>query len=873
MRLGHLIYGNISLLIVQQCLLAAPPFSSHSGIQVDLHRVRHRVANGELLLAMNHVSRLLQHAELDKGSDHPDTRVLRCELECIGRAATRTTSRKNAITAALKDWCAVQHLEGGCDQVAALDRIAKQLDEAFGESSAWSIACSLELTAALVECKGHRDAISALQSVLEQAVLLGLGECARSPIYARLAFSHYEIGEASVAAQYYERALAAADSIDGCSPTYVAQALVGLSMCYRADERWVDVESLLLRAESLTIEHSLPRYDSVCTRLGYYYMELNRDNEALEYFLKSYESPFGALSPSQSKARALVGAARIALRRNALSSSEHRARQAIALLKKYPLNTQYFMARAVLATVCFRQGRRVEAMQILETDLRRSREEISGRGVVLAFLARQLWELGEIKKADKLLDESVKMFEHQVNHGKYPQVYLASYREWNPFTLSAYIKYERGFYDAAFARLDQGNGRLSTFLMSDQRSVSEANERSLLSDIRSRLLDQRTALVTWYDRDRTWDGRPRADHLGIVVRHEGAVQWRRLAPSSEWTETDARLPITYLDEVISGHDLGKWREIGRELYAQRFAPLMPLLAGIERVIVVPTGSLMEGVSVETLPVDGWTTLGDMFAVQYAPSARFLLCESSRSCKPSRGVLAMGFAGASGNVESSILQFAPNEASSISSMIPESRALVGAAATKAAFLSLSRTGELAQYQFVHFASHAIVDDMFPANSYISLKSAPEDGGLTQEELSESDMCADVVVLSGCRTGLGRYRSREGLLGMAHACYKAGAQAVVASLWDADDAATAVLMEQFYKNVAVVDPVRALQRAKIYLQSMTLKQLVEWCRAQGSQLEATRLLERRIRAVGPQKRPFQHPKYWGNFVFIGRNQERL
>ena len=75
-----------------------------------------------------------------------------------------------------------------------------------------------------------------------------------------------------------------------------------------------------------------------------------------------------------------------------------------------------------------------------------------------------------------------------------------------------------------------------------------------------------------------------------------------------------------------------------------------------------------------------------------------------------------------------------------------------------------------------------------------------GLLTALELADLDLGgADLVTLSACGTGLGKSSRAEGLQGLQRACQVAGARTVVASLWTVDDAATKVLMTEFYTNL--------------------------------------------------------------------------
>ena len=74
---------------------------------------------------------------------------------------------------------------------------------------------------------------------------------------------------------------------------------------------------------------------------------------------------------------------------------------------------------------------------------------------------------------------------------------------------------------------------------------------------------------------------------------------------------------------------------------------------------------------------------------------------------------------------------------------------------------------------------------------------EDGILTAREIAQVDLSeVDMVVLSACQTGLGEIRE-DGVFGIQRGFKKAGAQALLMSLWKIDDRATNMMMTHFYE----------------------------------------------------------------------------
>lgn len=156
-------------------------------------------------------------------------------------------------------------------------------------------------------------------------------------------------------------------------------------------------------------------------------------------------------------------------------------------------------------------------------------------------------------------------------------------------------------------------------------------------------------------------------------------------------------------------------------------------------------------------------------------------------------------------------------------------------------------EAGNYEVVHFATHAVLDDRNPLYSRIMLSRADgdvqEDGLLEAWEIMKLDLDTELAILSACQTARGRVAAGEGVIGMSWALFVAGSPAAVVSQWKVDSARSAELMIEFHRNL------RQRQRDRLtYTRSESLRQA------------ALKLLHG----------PYNHPAYWAGFILIGADR---
>lgn len=127
-----------------------------------------------------------------------------------------------------------------------------------------------------------------------------------------------------------------------------------------------------------------------------------------------------------------------------------------------------------------------------------------------------------------------------------------------------------------------------------------------------------------------------------------------------------------------------------------------------------------------------------------------------------------------------------------------------------------------YSVVHLAMHGVVDYNHPAYSALlfteNLDSLEDNLLYAYETQHLNGSHANLVVLSACKTGYGRYAQGEGIISLGRSFMYAGIPSVVMTLWELNDETSVEVIQSFYTGLANgLTKDQAMQQAKIqYLQ---------------------------------------------------------
>lgn len=173
--------------------------------------------------------------------------------------------------------------------------------------------------------------------------------------------------------------------------------------------------------------------------------------------------------------------------------------------------------------------------------------------------------------------------------------------------------------------------------------------------------------------------------------------------------------------------------------------------------------------------------------------------------------------------------------------------------------------LGSSRFIHFATHGLLSGDIPYILEPALvltlpeSGNPEDGFLKMSEVLNMQLNADAVVLSACKTALGKEIVGEGIVGLSRAFMLAGSKSVIVSLWSVESNSTAALMKSFYTN---------LKEGKSKEEALRLsKEELKNRGTTSTDLTRGLAIVRRDRQIQTDT---SHPFFWAPFILIGERE---
>jgi len=724
--------------------------------------------------------------------------LLTAEIHLVSRDLASAAAVLGQLSRGGSDWTTakLRYLEG---QLALLrgepEEAARILDEAASLAEAASaVDVRLDIGAmkgqALIALRKWADAEATLHETIERAMAAG-DDYHEAVALVNLGTAFLFRDRFDDALQYFERVLAN----KSLEPQLVySVALTNAGICYyRLGEMSRAIESQR-RAVAAHEHPGRPRvyYQRALGELGNTYL-FNGD---VANGIKYLQQAVAVAKAANLNAAAALWASNIA-NAHAQRGEWAQAERANEDARQLGLNRpDLYTANA--AEIALGRGRLSEATRLFRETLDLARDKPSMRWSVYEGLGRTAIAAGNPAEAERHFQMTLDVIEQTRS-----DLLKADYRlSFLTRLLGFYQRYidllvDRREPERALAIADSSRGRV----LAERQNVN-APTRVTPVDLRRTAAQLDAVLLFYWIGDRSYAWQVTKDRIRLVPLPVNASQVAALVRSYQQSIVDS-----LADPVASASSPGD------EIYTKLIAPAAEGIRPGSRVVIVPDGALTR-INFESLPVPGpkrryWI---EDVEVAVAPSLGTL---SARAVQPggrkhSESVLLIGDP-VSADPSFPQLRYASAEMTAVSKAF-EGRAAVYRAdrATPSSY----RNAMPEQFGVVHFTAHAAANAESPLDSAVILSRDGTGYKLYARDVAEQPLSAGLVTISACRSAGERTYAGEGLVGFAWAFLRAGAQRVIAGLWDVDDRSTADLMGDVYAEIARGrTPSAALRAAKL------------------------------------------------------------
>jgi len=241
-----------------------------------------------------------------------------------------------------------------------------------------------------------------------------------------------------------------------------------------------------------------------------------------------------------------------------------------------------------------------------------------------------------------------------------------------------------------------------------------------------------------------------------------------------------------LDKLLNALTFEKRHQFEEEIVSTLKDLLLPKSELSGKILIIPDDKL--SVVAFDLLMNYPKKKNQNVQISYASSIR-ILNDQSKINRPELNNRILGVAPIFENQANLHLQKSEEEMKAIQSNYAATIYLKQEA-TKNNFLN-----NASNYSALHLSTHAGIDT---TNESAYIRFIQE--SMTLDEVYNLSFNNDLVVLSACETGLGKNENTEGVLSLSRAFNYAGAPTVISSLWQVDENSTAIIFDNFYKNLS-------------------------------------------------------------------------
>jgi CHAT domain-containing protein len=668
--------------------------------------------------------------------------------------------------------------------------------------------------------------------------------------FNNLGKANYALGENQKAAEFFQKAVVTARKINNKRQEAVSLGNLGQTFFALSNQ----TKALELLTESLNVNRSLSdKIGEAATlkKFGKIYLTIGATEKAIEYFNQSLEI-YRALEDTQNLAETLLLSAKAENKKGNVDAAQVKTEEAISLIEKIRARVQTAELRdsfsanlqdyyAFYIELLMARHKRAPDKNFAALALQ-ANERARARGLLnlLAESNADIRQGADVKLLEKESDLKNLLSARLENLTK---VLNGKTEAEQTLKLKNEIEQIRAEYEQTQAQIRAASPRYAALTQPKTLSLKEIQSEVLDTD--SVLLEYalgETKSFLWIVTKNNFQTieLPSREKIEATAKQVYDALTARNKQVKFETADERRERIEFADADFISHS----KDLSRMIFASaasvsgnqrllvvadgalQYIPFSVLLNGekylIEsnEIVNLPSASALAGLRKE---MNGRLNPAKTLAIFADPifeknDERFASITNKNKAKPQFQTVAARNLTREG-LELSRLPFTRREAELVGSLVPSNQQ------TKRLDFEANRqfvlSSELSNYRYIHFATHGFINSQTPELSSIVLSlfdenGAEQDGFLRVGDIYNLKLNAEMVVLSGCRTGLGREIKGEGLVGLTRGFMYAGARRVAVSLWDVNDEATADLMGRFYREMLgtkKLSPSASLRQAQI------------------------------------------------------------